>query len=87
MLEECAHLAFGFKEFNHLVVETGVRLISVVFARVVDCAAVEGEAAAVARRVVRNTFLVGEAHHSHGERVLLQLVGELLHAHQLVEHL
>ena len=87
MVEKLEYLAVVLKKLYHLVVEARKRLVALILAGVVDGAAVKHVAAAVARRVVGDAFLVGEAHHAHRERVLLQVVGKLLQANKLFEHL
>ena len=87
VVEKLEYLAVVLKKLYHLVVEARKRLVALILAGVVDGAAVKHVAAAVARRVVGDAFLVGETHHAHRERVLLQVVSKLLQANKLFEYL
>ena len=87
MLKEGENLAIVLKKLDYGLVESGERLVAVVLAGIVHSAAVKHISAAVARGVVWDTLLVGKTHHTHGESALLQVVGKLLHVHQVGEHL
>ena len=85
--EEGGNLAVVLQEADDGFVQSGEGLVSLVLAGVIDGAAVEDEASAVAGGVVGDAFLVGEAGDADGEAPLLQVVGELLELGQLPEHL
>ena len=74
-------------EFYDLGVETRVRLVPLVFSRIVDSTAVENETAAVAGRIVWYAFLVCEAENADCELLFGQFVGELFKIHKAVQQL
>ena len=70
MLQEVHDLAVVLKETNHWLVETRQLFIGLVASRIVRGTAVEDIAAAIARRILRDSFLIGKAIHTHDERSL-----------------
>lgn len=87
MVEEGENLAVVFQKLNYRLVEAYIGLVAVVLAWVVACAAIKHIAAAIARGIVGNAFLVGKTHDFHREHVFLYLVGKLRHVYKIVEHL
>ena len=87
MLEETENLAVIFEEFHNRFIQACEVVILGIFARIVDGAAVEYEASAVARRIGRNAFLVGKADDAYFQRALLMFEGELRQLCQLAQNL
>ena len=86
VFEEYGDFPILFKEADNGFVETGERLVTFVFARVVYGTAVEYETAAVAGRIFGDTFFIGETGDFYYQTTLFQVVGELFQFGQFVEH-
>lgn len=70
MLQELHNLAVVLKEAYHWLVESRQFFIRFITSGVVRRTAVEDIAAAIARRVLGDSFFIGEAIHAHHERSL-----------------
>ena len=73
VFEEYGDFPILFKEADNGFVETGERLVTFVFARVVYGTAVEYETAAVAGRIFGDTFFIGETGDFYYQTTLLQV--------------
>lgn len=72
VFEEYGDFPILFKEADNGFVETGERLVTFVFARVVYGTAVEYETAAVAGRIFGDTFFIGETGDFYYQTTLFQ---------------
>ena len=87
MLQEGGDFAVVLQEADDGFVQSGEGLVAFVLAGIVHGPAVEDEAAAVARRIFRDAFLVGKAGDLDYEAALLQVVGKLFQLGQLGQYL
>ena len=68
--EEIKNLTTVFQESNHRFVKSREFLVGLIAAGVVGGTTVEDIASAIARRILGNSFLIGEAIDAHHERTL-----------------
>ena len=83
MLQEAGNLSVFFEEADHRFVQSGKMVVTFVLAGVVDGAAVEDKPAAIAARIVGNTFFIGKADNLDFERMFLDVVIELGQVRQI----
>ena len=83
MIQETSDLSVFFEETDHRFVQSGKMIVTFVFTRVIDGAAVKDKSTAIATRIVGNSFFIGKTDDLEFECMLLDVVIELRQVCQL----